>query len=293
MAIERKENLAVKKIDGCITLPGGRMLKLQKGPEWKDYFLDDVILPVLNGCIPSHLEPVKSSKFIRGWKADTDSGPIFVKFFNSRGLKDLLPVKKNRAQRAVEGGMILLNNCFLTPAIIAHGLVLRGITVVESFLITRWIEESLNMYFYLKKYFDPPVSGETLMQKRNLLEALGLLIGRMHKKGIYHGDLRPGNILIGDREGEVGFYFIDNERTQYFSQGLPYRLREKNLIQLNMIVKPQITFTDRLRFFRAYLRENPQFKEDAGAMMLSVMRQTKQRLSKTHPGIWEKPYGKN
>jgi serine/threonine protein kinase len=286
-------NLLRKVFTGNIALPGNRVLSLQKGPEWRDDYLDAFILPVLNNSIPSDLEPVQSSKHIRGWKVLTDSGPIFLKFYHSRGLKDLLPVKKNRASRAVEGGMILLNNHFTTPSIIAYGFVLRGVAVVESFLVTRWIEGSLNIYFYLKNYFDPPVFGETLKQKRNFIEALGLLIGRMHKKGIYHGDLRPGNILIEGLEGKLHFYFIDNERTQYFPHGIPYRLREKNLIQLNMIVKPQITFTDRLRFFREYLVENPEFEADAKEMMLTVMRKTKKRLSKTHPGIWERSYGKN
>jgi serine/threonine protein kinase len=286
-------NLFRKAFADNIALPGNRVLTLQKGHEWRDAYLDGLILPVLNNSLPSDWEAVKSSKHIRGWKVHTDSGTVFLKFFRSRGLKDLIPVKKNRASRAAEGGMILLNNHFSTPSIIAHGFVLRGVQVVESFLITRWIEGGLNIYFYLKKYFDPPVSNNALKRKRNFLEALGLLIGRMHRKGICHGDLRPGNILIEDLEEKLDFYFIDNERTQYFSHGIPYHLREKNLIQLNMIVKPQITFPDRLRFFKAYLVENPEFEPDAKAMMLSVMQKTKNRLSKTHPGIWENPYGKS
>jgi hypothetical protein len=287
-----KKNLTGKEINDCITLPGKRTLKLQKGPEWRDEYLGAFIIPVLNNTIPANLEPVKSSQNIRGWKTNTDSGPVFIKFFNSRGLKDRLPIKKNRACRALEGGIILLQNNFSTPSVIAYGLVLRGIKVLENFLITRWIEGSLNLYLYLKTFFDPPIYGKTLKKKRNFIEALGRLIGRMHRKGIYHGDLRPGNILIEDLNENFRFYFIDNERTEYFSQGIPYRLREKNLIQLNMLVKPQITFTDRLRFFRVYLLENPEIASDAKDFMLSVMKKTKKRLSKTHPGIWEKAYGK-
>jgi len=284
-----KMKLIGKKINDCITLPSNRILKLKKGPEWRDGYVDAFILPILNNAIPLNLEPVKSSQNIRCWKAATDSAPVFIKFFNSRGLKDRLPFKKTRACRALEGGIILLQNDFLTPSVIAYGLVLRGLKVLENFMITRWIEGGQDTYCYLKTFFDPPVSGDVLKKKRNFIEALGRLIGRMHRKGIYHGDLRPGNILIENLNEDFHFYFIDNEKTEYFSQGIPYRLREKNLIQLNMLVKPQITFTDRLRFFRAYLLENPAMASAGKDVMLNVMKKTKKRLSKTHPGSWEKP----
>ncbi|MEM3362611.1 MAG: lipopolysaccharide kinase InaA family protein [Candidatus Micrarchaeia archaeon] len=285
MSINFKNNTRSKKFDECIVLPDKRILKLKKGAGWKEYYLNIFIIPILNNRIPMYMEPVKSSQSILGWKANTDSGPIFIKFFKSRGIKDNLPLKKNRAFRELEGGNILLQNNFLTPSVIAYGLVSKGIRIFENFLITKWIENSLDIYLYIKKYLEPPISGERLMKKRNFIKYLGHLIGLMHKKGIYHGDLRPGNILIENTNQDFRFYFIDNEKTKIFPKGIPYRLREKNLIQLNMIVKPEITYTDRLRFFKAYMCENPEIKAGAIKIMLNVIKKTKKRLSKIYSDI--------
>jgi len=51
---------------------------------------------------------------------------------------------------------------------------------------------------------------------------------------------------------------------------------------------PQITSADRLRFFMAYLSENPKLYPAAKDLIRKVHLKTKKRLSKKIPGIWEK-----
>jgi predicted unusual protein kinase regulating ubiquinone biosynthesis (AarF/ABC1/UbiB family) len=79
----------------------------------------------------------------------------------------------------------------------------------------------------------------------------------MHALGIFHGDLRWGNILV-DNSGSkrIRFAFIDNERTKHFSW-LPNRYRLKNLVQLNMVQAGlNVSNADRMRFFKSYLAHN-------------------------------------
>ncbi|MEW6584033.1 MAG: lipopolysaccharide kinase InaA family protein [Nitrospirota bacterium] len=228
-----------------------------------------------------------SSKNAFVWKVEAEA-VIFIKFFFARGVRDMLFFRKSRARRAAEGSLLLIKNGFLAPALLAQGDILKGLLVTGSFLITRAVEQCLDTYAYLETFCMPPLSGKDIEAKRNFIAAAGRLIGRLHRTGIVHGDLRPGNILIRRSEDDLEFYFIDNERNRYFRRGVPARLREKNLVQINMILTPAITFTDRMRFFRAYLEENPEIGPHAGKWIRNVFARTKKRLQKRTSGIWGK-----
>jgi hypothetical protein len=100
----------------------------------------------------------------------------------------------------------------------------------------------------------------------------------MHAKGIFHGDLRLGNVLVV-REGQKWrFFFIDNERTKKFYL-LPNRLRLKNLVQINMF-RSGITNTDRMRFFKAYINVNPCVQVRYVGWARKVIAKTNHRLRK-------------
>jgi predicted unusual protein kinase regulating ubiquinone biosynthesis (AarF/ABC1/UbiB family) len=191
----------------------------------------------------------------------------------------------------MEGNIMLYEKGFLSPDIIAAGEIKKGHCISGGVLITEWIEDSLDVYKYFKTFFTSATS-EKLLKKRNLIKIAGQLIGKMHKTGIFHGDLRPGNILIRDDEQRPLFYFIDNERTKYFHKGIPARLREKNLAQINTMVMPQITFTDRMIFFKAYLDENPELKPAAEELARKIFKKTKKKLQRKIPFVWE-GYAKN
>jgi hypothetical protein len=273
-------------------LPDDRVLILRKNAGWKEACYDACILPIISGIIPAGMEPVASSQNSRAWKVCMEDGAVFIKFFNSRGLKDRILFRKSRAFRAMEGGGILLQNGFLTPLIIAQGEIRKGLRFDENFLITEWIENCFNTYTYLKIFSNHLLQGDILQKKRDFVRTLGRLIGKLHRSGIFHGDLRPGNILIKVLDNDLHFYFIDNERNKFFPKGIPLQLREKNLTQINTTIMPVVTRTDRMRFFRAYLGENPDLASIAKGLMLRVFLQTKKKLSKKHAGIWEKKNGK-
>ena len=276
-----------------IKLSDGKKLLLTKGHGWKDSYFEEIILPFLNGKTPPNIERVKSSLNARVWNACGEGTSIFMKFFNYRGVRDKFVFRKSRARRAMEGGMILLQKGFLVPTLIAQGDLIKGFRVLENFLITQWIEGSFNTYTYLKTFFKLPLFGEALQKKRNFIKAAGQLIGSMHKNGIFHGDLRPGNILIKVSDNDHLFYFIDNERTKYFPKGIPFRLREKNLVQINMILMTQITLSDRMRFFKAYLIENPGLESIEKRLIRRISLKTEKRLTKKISGIREKEDAQN
>jgi serine/threonine protein kinase len=149
---------------------------------------------------------------------------------------------------------------------------------------------SIGLHTLLKNYFSIPLTPEKVKLKRSLLRSAGEFIGKLHSKGIFHGDLRLDNILVeGWETGEPTFSLIDNERNKYFDEKhISNICRRKNLVQVNMVILPQITFTDRLRFFMAYLSENHRLNPDAKDLARRIHLKTKKRLSEKIPGIWEK-----
>jgi len=251
----------------------------------------DTLVSLLNNEKTINAIQIQSSNNSKAWKAVLPNEQIFIKFFNVRGIRDRLFFRKSRACRAMEGNRILSEKGFRSPDVIAAGDFGKKFSLGGSFLITEWIEGSLDMYKYIKAFLKPADSG-SLLEKKNFMKTVGHLIGKMHKAGIFHGDLRPGNILIRDEGNDLFFYFIDNERTRYFHKGIPSRLREKNLAQINTMVTPQITFTDRMIFFKAYLDENPELKPIAEELARNIFKKTKKKLQRKHPFIWE-GYAKN
>lgn len=274
-----------------MAMPDGKRLILRIAEGWRDCFFEMFVMHLIKGNTPPNASKVATSRNAQAWKVETEDSSLFVKFFSFRGIRDSIIIRKSRARRAMEGHILLLEKGFCSPAVIAQGELIKGIRIIGNFLITEWIE-GLNVYTYIKSFMGQPLDSNALKEKRIFINSFGHLIGQMHRKGIVHGDLRPGNILIKKSGSNPLFYLIDNERNRVFSAGIPHRLREKNLVQLNMILMPEVTFADRMRFLRAYIDKNPELKPHAKDWARKIFSLTKKRLNKKFPGIWEKHYEK-
>lgn len=247
----------------------------------------DTLISLLNNDNTANATKIQSSSNTKAFQAFVLDELVFIKFFSIRGFRDRLFFRKSRASRAMEGTIRLLEKGFLSPDLIAAGEIKKNLMPEGSFLITEWLEGCRDVYRFFDEIFDAPFS-EYLQKKRDFIRAAGRLVGKMHKTGIFHGDLRVGNILLTGANDRPLFYFIDNERTKYFHKGIPSRLRKKNLVQVNMLIMPQITFTDRLRFFKAYLEENPELKPAEKELTRKIFMKTRERLQKKSPDIWRK-----
>ena len=132
---------------------------------------------------------------------------------------------------------------------------------------------------YISKHWQRTSSVTEISEKRRLIQELGKKIGELHKNGICHGDLRANNILVQKSEGNIVFYFLDNERNAFYSK-IPGRLIRKNLVQLNMIQSHHVTRQDRLRFFQAYCEAYGELSPaEKSALIQRVQRRTAERLA--------------
>jgi tRNA A-37 threonylcarbamoyl transferase component Bud32 len=225
------------------------------------------------------LTTILSSKFARVYKLsvgfDNGDRAVYFKQYLCRSAWDFIKdfVRANRAERAFKAAEMLGENGFDVPAVIAIGKYKGGLFHTKSFLVTEEIEDAKRIYEF--------ISDSTLgiQDKRELIRVFGQTIGKMHAKGIFHGDLRLGNVLVKEDKGQWRFFFLDNERTRKFYH-LPSRLRLKNLVQINMFQAATVSNTDRMRFFKEYLTQNKESSIERTMLIKKVLKKTSRRLQK-------------
>jgi tRNA A-37 threonylcarbamoyl transferase component Bud32 len=225
------------------------------------------------------LTAILSSKFARVYKLTVgfnDRGKVvYYKQYLCRSAWDFIKdfARANRAERAFKAAEMLGRNGFNVTAVIAIGKYKGSLFHTKSFLVTEEIEESKQIYQFISE------SKLGIQDKRELIRAFGQTVGKMHAKGIFHGDLRLGNVLAKEDKGQWRFFFLDNERTRKFNH-LPARLRLKNLVQINMFQTAAVSNTDRMRFFKEYWAQNQESNIKRMTLIKKVLKKTKQRLRK-------------
>jgi tRNA A-37 threonylcarbamoyl transferase component Bud32 len=230
------------------------------------------------------LTTIRSSKFARVYKLtvrfdNVDKG-VYFKQYLCRSIWDFIKdfVRAGRAERAFKAAEMLGENGFDVPAIIAMGKSRYGLCHTTNFLVTLEIEDAKQIYQFIPDRLQN-LTKQQLQGKRELIRAFGRTVGKMHAAGIFHGDLRLGNILARQEKNRWRFFFLDNERTKKF-QRLPERLRLKNLVQVNMFEPWAASNTDRMRFFREYWAQNEKAKTKKTDLIEKVLKKTHRRLRK-------------
>ncbi|UCC21668.1 MAG: hypothetical protein JSW23_07600 [Planctomycetota bacterium] len=183
----------------------------------------------------------------------------------------------SRANCAFKASLMLERSGFDTPCVV--GLFERcvGPFRTDNLLLTKEVTDSMKLGAYLSQFCNH-AGKQRLREKRRLITSFVETVGRMHAEGIFHGDLGQGNVLVQEEGSGWRFFFIDNERTKKFRR-LPAGMRLKNLVQINMF-RRGISNTDRMRFFKSYLRENPHLESRCSEWAQKVITKTNRRLQR-------------
>jgi hypothetical protein len=184
----------------------------------------------------------------------------------------------SQARQAFKAETMLAENGFDVPEMVAMGECRAGFLRTKSFLATFGVENA-KPFSQLVIETREILTNVQLINWREFIHNFGRTIGRMHAGGIFHGDLRLGNILVRREENLWRFFLIDNERTKKFGR-LPFMYRLKNLVQLNMGPHGILSNTDRMRFFNEYRAENGMSKEKGKALIAATLKKTARRLDK-------------
>ena len=231
------------------------------------------------------LSRFESSKFARLYKFTARFGGVdrrvYFKQYIDRSAWDFIKhiFRRSRARRAFEASLMLAERGFQAPVVIAMGGCGSAFIKLENFIVTLEVEGAKPIYQFIA---DKPeqLTKEQRRRQRSLIRTFGRIVGRMHAGGIFHGDLRLGNVLARQNGGNWQFFFLDNERTRKFRQ-LPRCLRLKNLVQVNMYRTEGLTNTDRMRFFKAYLEENQEIEDNWKSWGAKLSLRTNLRLGRS------------
>lgn len=224
---------------------------------------------------------VFSSSFTRVYRSTANyqgaQRGVYLKNYLFSGFFDFIKsfFRMSRAKSSFNASLLLRRNSFNAPEPFVLLEKTAGPFRTDSILVTEEIENSVQLYKYFqdlagKNNFD------SVREKRRIISKLGELVGRLHRCGISHGDLRLGNILLRKNAGEMEFFLIDNERTRKYRK-LRLRLQLKNIVQVNMF-RHSITSTDRMRFLRSYARQLNLDKNQIRRLCWKILLKTANRL---------------
>ena len=225
----------------------------------------------------TELQTVQSSQATSVYQANLVSSdrliPVFIKQFHFRSRTDRCKhlVRKSRALRAVEADDLLHRHGLVAPRTLILGWHQKYTVKNNFFTVTTALEGYKNIYDQISA-----VSGQGKEAKREFIIALAKEIARLHGAKISHGDMRAGNIM-SKYDNAWQFAFIDNERTRKHLR-LPTKIRVKNLVQLNLLLSPNISRADRLRFFETYC--NDCFGSLNRDLLTRVLKKTRQRTAR-------------
>lgn len=226
-------------------------LRTIHGPQAERY--QEAVRLLMAGKTPEGWQWLSSSRDTA--VAVCTSGPaVYYKEFLPRDrfetIKSLL--RGSRCHRARRQADILRSAELPTPAILCWGAGRSN-----SFLLSEGFA-GLGFFHYVSTHFPPPLDRERIRQKRLLLARAGELIGRLHRAGIVHGDLRQNNLLVQKIGNDFCFSLIDNESNRKWPL-VPRSQIIKNLVQFAIVAGAALTRTDLLRLFHAYATVFPRF----------------------------------
>ncbi len=217
----------------------------------------------LEGIVPESGEMHHNSELLQPVKADRKSrvflsfmtfsghsSRVYIKQFSLHSLFALIKydLGQSRARSAFNASLMLAQFGVNAqkPLVLMEKKI--GPVTRSSILITQEVPEGVQLSERLKQ-LSQDGSVNALRRKRHLIREFGKMVGEMHHQGILHGDLRLRNVLVQDKGENFCFWFIDNERTNFFSRLSPGQV-QKHMVQMNKW--KMATNADRLRFIKAY-----------------------------------------
>lgn len=201
----------------------------------------------------------KSTKSVLTIHKINNGLPLCVKGYRFLGipyaLKNLF--RKSRAMKSWIAANGLMIRGIETP--VPQAIVERkwGPFIVESFFITRWLQDATQLNNYVQTLY----GSNSIQKKEAFIKTFAQVIQKLHRQGIYHADLKSNNILVTElRDDRWGFYLIDLDRV-LFKKTISFYQRANNLAQINASVSRIITIKDRFKFFHFYARGTSFFNE--------------------------------
>lgn len=146
----------------------------------------------------------------------------------------------------------------------AHRLAVRGVGTAAPLAFVRrggrtfTLYEDLGRLPRLDHWVIEAARTRRLSRARRLaaLHATADFAAGLHRRGVWHGDLKACNWLVEETGTHLAFRLVDTDRVRFLRRVSRER-RLRNLAQLAASVPRAVTRTDRLRWWRRYARGTP------------------------------------
>jgi len=236
-------------------------MKKEEGVRY--YHRRDFNLEEIQGVIEEHLSLVREK-------------PSALAKYSSKVIVSILSVGKNRVcvkQFCYPHGWGILKDLFQPSKGLkswegGNGLRVRGISSIKPLaLVERDWFRGRESFFLMEAPEDAQELDRSILkgfkdvqEKRLFINAFAQWLSHFHQMGLYHKDMKAGNILFSKNGENLNFQLLDLEDIR-LDEKINEKKLFKNLLQLNTSVPTIFTRTDRLRFFKGYLRLNPIIKD--------------------------------
>jgi tRNA A-37 threonylcarbamoyl transferase component Bud32 len=164
-------------------------------------------------------------------------------------------VRPNPARQELERTVALAERDVPTLVPLAVGETCRGKGPRPCYLATRTLPDACPLGGYLETGLAalPPARQARLRQR--LAVALGRLLAHLHRAGVTHRDLHPGNLLLRLGPGEEPHLHLIDLHAVGLGPPLDWPAARANLVMLNRWFVLRCDRSDRLRCWHAYRAE--------------------------------------
>jgi hypothetical protein len=193
-------------------------------------------------------------------------------------------IRGSRAARALAGASMLRAGGFAHPAPLA-AMEVRALGAVRQ---TYVLNEALGGATIFSEYMLGRRSelSRDYRRRKRIADAVAAQVRRLHDAGIYTIDLQETNILLEEKSGVLGIYFVDLED---FRRADPVAWRERlaNLVHLDRSVGRFVCRAGRLAFLYSYLGRRPgraEARKIVGELM-GIRGEIERRWRRRHAGV--------
>jgi tRNA A-37 threonylcarbamoyl transferase component Bud32 len=194
--------------------------------------------PDLDGIIEAHCANVSKRRDL--YKLQEKTQLSRVGGYCVKSYKKAWALMPPYARRSWKGLLTLLFNGVPVADPVAYVLLADG----KSVLVTKALDHPDLDVFLWREY-----EQMTPARRHDVARALGLFIGNLHSRDIYHADLKACNIKV--ETDSLKFYLLDTDRVEQrwaLSRGKKLR----NLMQINTSIPRMVSRSVRMAFLEAY-----------------------------------------
>ena len=184
---------------------------------------------------------------------------LFLKTYRYRGSRWRHRFRTDKATCEARNSRTLERRCGVpTPRVVAFGSRRRGLRLLDAFILTRAIPDSIRLDELFARRW--PVVRESLddPDRARLLAQVARTTAAMHDAGFYHVDLQWRNLMISNGPDGLQQVFVIDSPRGGLRRWKPYRQhgRLRDLSCLYKEARRRMSRTECLRWLRRYLGPN-------------------------------------